>query len=89
MLGGAVIMIVRWHSARDGASRLIMPVPDGRRVADSRAAPDDRRSQQPGVCARKPPSSSRPGVFNDDEAGSILAIRAHIGTSIGHDGYNR
>lgn len=27
MRSGAVIMIVRWHSARDGASRLTMPVP--------------------------------------------------------------
>jgi len=33
MLSGAVIMIVRWHSARDGASRLTMPVPDERRRA--------------------------------------------------------
>jgi hypothetical protein len=30
MLSGAVIMIVRWHSARDGASRLTTPVPDGK-----------------------------------------------------------
>jgi len=33
VLSGAVIMIIRWHSARDGASRLTMPVPDGRRRA--------------------------------------------------------
>jgi hypothetical protein len=31
----------------------------------------------------------RPGVFNDDEAGSMLAIRSHIGMSIRHDGYSR
>jgi hypothetical protein len=29
MLSGAVIMTIRSHSARDGASRLTMPVPDG------------------------------------------------------------
>jgi hypothetical protein len=29
MLSGAVIMIIRWHSARDGAFRLTMLVPDG------------------------------------------------------------
>jgi hypothetical protein len=29
MLSGAVIMIIRSHSARDGASRLTLPVPDG------------------------------------------------------------
>jgi len=33
MLSGAVIMIIRWHSARDGATRLTMPVPDGHRRA--------------------------------------------------------
>jgi hypothetical protein len=31
MLSGAVIMIVRWQSARDGASWLTMLVPDGRK----------------------------------------------------------
>jgi hypothetical protein len=30
MLSGVVIMITRLHCARDGAARLIMPVPDGR-----------------------------------------------------------
>jgi hypothetical protein len=33
MRSGAVIMIVRSHSARDGASQLIMPVHDGNRRA--------------------------------------------------------
>jgi hypothetical protein len=35
MPGGAVIMIVRSHSARDGASRLTLPVPDGNCRASS------------------------------------------------------
>jgi len=33
MLSAVVIMITRWRSARDGASRPTMPVPGGRRRA--------------------------------------------------------